>query len=269
MAGKLHPTTQPQQARLTDHQILSGEPKHINNDHLLQLAATHTNIKIAKLANIAHEKQVLTPEVVSNRLCRSINRIAKRDGGSRDEVKAELDAAKVANGISKHKTPTTGLRPQEGPVAEQAGEVRDDSAERELDVETLLGTIEQAYWSEESDSDDEGSTHSDDLEEQLRRAEVHGLFEGDSALMDDDVVQLATKYTITEIVEHLNAGREVALHSTRSVNERIGKAVVGLATRQGKTAKEVQEEIQESKVENGVTEREVAEKRANRRARKG
>lgn len=115
-----------------------------------------------------------------------------------------------------------------------------------------------------TDSDSTSDSDADDLEEQLRRLEVHGLFADDSALMDDDVLQLAGLYTLGEITDHLNAGHAVPVHTARSIHKRIGVAVFGIAIRRGQTTKAVGGELERTRVASGVRKRTTAQAKVRR-----
>lgn len=77
-----------------DRATFAAAPKSINNDALLDLSIRYTPKEISIHANAGRAKPVISASNVSERLYASINRIAKRDGRIRTEVKGELDAAR-------------------------------------------------------------------------------------------------------------------------------------------------------------------------------
>ncbi|KAK5681949.1 hypothetical protein LTS10_006484 [Elasticomyces elasticus] len=120
--------------------------------------------------------------------------------------------------------------------------------------------------SAESDADEA------EIEEELLGYEVHQLFEEpDSAeyvptmLWDDDVLKLSMRYTVREIVDHLNkdlaSERKGKKHTTKSVRDRIAVAEERMAERRGR--KDVNayraelEETRETNMESGRRDRRV------------
>ncbi|KAK0255371.1 hypothetical protein B0A54_03145 [Friedmanniomyces endolithicus] len=100
------------------------------------------------------------------------------------------------------------------------------------------------------------------LRQRLRALEVNGVFEADEVhVMDDEIVKLSVRHSVTEIVELLNAGTETvptAKHDVKVVQEIVDAAVIVVAARKGQALEAFRAEFEEMRVANGV----VAERSA-------
>ncbi|TKA65275.1 hypothetical protein B0A55_10092 [Friedmanniomyces simplex] len=158
----------------------------------------------------------------------------------------EADEADTASPSSPPETMDMDLsptaNPPPGPEADEA--------------ETSSTLSSPPSWMDLSDSE---STISSDaaatLKDHLRALEVHGLFAAEEThLMDDDVVDLSTSYSVPKIVEQLNTGTGTgsgpgkSKYSVKSVQARVNAAVKGVATRRGLDVKEFSAEIEELRV---------------------
>lgn len=161
------------------------------------------------------------------------------------DVGAEAGNAVESGGIEDNETADN---------AETEANVESTPVDSELDTEQTSNdaAMDDAAVSSAGEEDEPAG---DDFEEQLRELEVHGLFEDNSALMDDDVLQLAAKFTVIEIVGCLNEGRVIPKATTRSVNLRIDSAVANMALCRGMRAQEVWALLEEKKAANGVSKR--------------
>ncbi|KAK5731343.1 hypothetical protein LTR15_001282 [Elasticomyces elasticus] len=127
--------------------------------------------------------------------------------------------------------------------------------------------------SAESDADEA------EIEEEFRQFEVHQLFEEPESdqyvstlLWDDDIVELSTRSTVREIVDHLNKDlareRKGRKHTARSVRERIYLATDRMAARQGRDLEAFRAELEELKEKNAVFGREKRTVKVGRERRK-
>ncbi|KAK0834218.1 hypothetical protein LTR91_023097 [Friedmanniomyces endolithicus] len=94
------------------------------------------------------------------------------------------------------------------------------------------------------------------LRQRLRALEVNGVFEADEVhVMDDEIVKLSVRHSVTEIVELLNAGTETvptAKHDVKVVQEIVDAAVIVVAARKGQALEAFRAEFEEMRVANGV-----------------
>ncbi|KAK5122145.1 hypothetical protein LTR85_004391 [Meristemomyces frigidus] len=257
--GERSDTADPfQTGMLTDQDILAGGVDALRNDNLLQIVATHSNNGILEKLNGGQGQPVITGQQLRTRLTHAITNIAKRDGRPREDVKAEVDAARLASGVKKRRyaASTTALAVAIGET-QQADGGGCGSAET-----SGIHRVETVDSAPEYDA----LTDLAHREEQLRQMEVHGLFEDTSPIMDDDVLQLAGKFTICEIVDHLNVGRKHPVFDAKVITRRIDAAVVNMALRKGKSAQAVKAELEATKIAEGVTKRARVQAKAKRRA---
>lgn len=73
--------------------------------------------------------------------------------------------------------------------------------------------------------------------------------------MDDEIVKLSVRHSVTEIVELLNAGTETvptAKHDVKVVQEIVDAAVIVVAARKGQALEAFRAEFEEMRVANGV-----------------
>ncbi|KAK1089634.1 hypothetical protein LTR48_000273 [Friedmanniomyces endolithicus] len=309
-----------------DRATFAAAPRSINNDALIDLSARYTPKEISIHANAGRAKPVISASNVSERLYASINRIAKRDGRIRTEVKGELDAARerasarhsgsiVGAGVLDPATDddvemedadeeaatghglTAGdlLRAIEGPKPLTDSEMEalrrfDESRDYETDnvedgveddiemaAEALLAAVESpeplvyvapainqtgstapAMAQETVDQSNTDSTSAAAgvaaLRQRLRALEVNSLFGADEVhVMDDEIVKLSVRHSVTEIVELLNAGTgSTPQYGVKIVQNLVDAAVVGVAARKGQALEAFRAEFEEMRVANGV-----------------
>ncbi|KAK4546379.1 hypothetical protein LTR36_002056 [Oleoguttula mirabilis] len=253
---------------LTDADIFTGDLDALRGDRLLQVAATHTNAEIIDKLEAGHGESAITAEQLRARIHRGITNIAKRDGRPREDVKAEFDAARLVGGVKQRRHVLAGARAQATRVAGLATQQADGGAgtSEENDGEGEVTGGAGGVDSMAGDVGYDALTPSGYCEVQLRQMEVHGLFGPIStAIMDDDVLQLAGRYTIAEIVDHLNEDRPHPVFDTKAITGRVDAAVANMALRKGKAVKDVLAGLEATRLDEGVIKRAKAQAKRKRK----
>lgn len=98
-AGNLQDKYQDYPPSTPDQEIIEGNPDLIYLDNLFRLAKNYTIPELTDAINESHGNQILTHKALSNRLTRSVELIAQRDGREREEVLQEMRQAKKENGV--------------------------------------------------------------------------------------------------------------------------------------------------------------------------
>lgn len=137
--------------------ILNGKPHLLVLDAVLKVAGVFTTNEIVEQVDAIHGKGTLSFGALSVRLSSALIAIAKRDGKTRDEVAAELNAARTKNGVTKRRYAYGGAK-----HSEIATKKRVKKAAEEVKMD-----VEEADVEESAEVDDEDPLG--DLEEMVRR----------------------------------------------------------------------------------------------------
>ena len=154
--------------REESEELIKAGSAHLLNDRLIKVAGVFTVAEIVEKANTVDETMILSNRLLSERLWRATKVVAERDGKSREQVKAELDAVRRQHGVGDRKVAYASAKRWASQATKRAGTPTVNSDAMDVDDSTE---------NQENETDDENPLG--DLEEMSHRA-----FDG--TLDDDD-----------------------------------------------------------------------------------
>jgi hypothetical protein len=247
------------------------DPKNITQDRILQISATHTAEEIASKVNtgLYPNTNPLTPKLVYHRIHTACRSIATRKNITFDMVKAALNTARIESGVKARINATLG---------------RGTPAEAYSDAGPLNPNTKQPTKQPTSDA---SFTDLDDL--QIPPSYLSNFFSSQTSAMgaknplfkriakgsggnnnklpeNEDLLLLASKHTIKEIVEMVQAQDAMTTVTNTKVSARIMDALTLMATARELPREVVKREFEVAKQANGVVKRHYGHVSSRRKA---
>lgn len=230
--------------RSTDEEILTGDPKLITQERILQVSATHTAEEISSKVNTGQHPQALTPKLVYHRIHTACHSVATKNNTSFEMVKLALNNARIESGVKARINATLG---------------------RAVSVEPSIGGVGEAQNGSDTSNlteiDDASTTYLGDFfstPSTLRASNplFKRLAKGGSKLPEnEDLIRLASKHTVMEIVQMVQDADPMTSISNTKVSARIMDALSLFAIARSLPREVVKKEFEIAKQANGVVAR--------------
>ena len=242
---------------VTNEEILQGDPDHIDMDNLLRLAKQYANKDIVEKVNAGRIEPVLTVSTLKNRLYDSLAVIAKRDGRSRDSLRAEIERARLDNDVYT-KSSQLDARTARGRQVQGAKEL--EVLQENAEVQQLFVSLPTRFDEDHhamDEAEEQTENDSEDLPHIGSSADAvnsdDDIFQGDPDLICMDVMlDFAGRYTTNEILERINAGRPRTVINLNTVKQRIYWAMDRIARRDGRRREDLKADLDRTRQETGV-----------------
>ena len=258
-------------ATLTDDEILKLDPKDIDDEKLLQVATTHTNREIVEKIGSIHGDGGLSDRNLTVRLNRCLTRMATKQQKPRDEVKNEFHELRECNGVFKRGNASMGVLTQAGKAAKKAKML--EAIRQDLSAED--GASEKTEEMEVDPPTPEPVAADESKKALIQECEA--ILRGDPDLLKDydTMFKVAGVFSITEIVDRVNAAQGKPVVNATTISERVVRAIKRIAEWDGREREEVKAELEAKRKANGVIQRKnamassrrVASKAANKAKR--